>query len=99
MKLFNKNKPSIVIPSGWHQITIGQYEEIINSLKQTEVDENYLRAWSNAIAAATNKQPEEILAQKTYIIHNQIKRLDWLTETHGEKFVNEVIIYKSNLKF
>jgi len=83
-----RNKPNtITIPKGWNQITIGQYEEILDSLKL--VSTNHILAWCNAIAAATHHQPGDISSQPLYIINQQIEALSWLTEAENLQFVNE----------
>jgi hypothetical protein len=87
MKLFRTKKEQIIMPKGWHQVTLAQYEDVIESLKGLE--DNFVIAWANAIAAVTGKQPKEILQQPMATINKQISQLDFMADTGNQKFVNE----------
>lgn len=99
-----KRNTALNLPSGWHQITIGQYEEMVEGFRalyeagnahregKLTKEEHLIQSIQQSciiIASATNQQPEDIRKQSLALINQQLASLDWLNDASGLRFVNE----------
>lgn len=96
MKLFKRKNPNeIIVPTGWHQLSIGQYEEILQHIKHAkklkENDEyNEVVLKCKVIAASVSMQRSDISKQPLALINIQFETImNFLTQLPKMVFVNE----------